>query len=72
MTTAAIITIVILSILLAAAVCTTLLFLWLAYEMTNERDEYKKKYYTQLSKSIETDAESIVDDLLSVYRATKK
>ena len=72
MTAAAIITIVILSILLAAAVCTTLLFLWLAYEMTNERDEYKKKYYTQLSKNIETDAESIVDDFLSVYRATKK
>jgi len=72
MTAAAIITIVILSILLAAAVFTTLLFLYLAYEKTNERDEYKKKYYAQLSKNIESDAEKIVDDLLAVYRASKK
>ena len=72
MTAAAITTIVILSILLAATVCTTLLFLYLAYEMTNERDEYKNKYYAQLSKNIESDAEKIVDDLLAVYRASKK
>lgn len=72
MTAAAIITIVILSILLAAAVFTTLLFLYLAYEMTNERDEYKNKYYAQLGKNIESDAEKIVDDLLAVYRASKK
>nr|DAM98776.1 MAG TPA: hypothetical protein [Caudoviricetes sp.] len=72
MTAAAITTIVILSILLAAAVCTTLLFLYLAYEMTNERDEYKKKYYAQLGKNIESDAEKIVDDLLAVYLASKK
>ena len=72
MTAAAITTIVILSILLAAAVYTTLLFLYLSYKMTNERDEYKKKYYAQLSKNIESDAEKIVDDLLAVYRASKK
>ena len=72
MTAAAITTIVILSILLAAAMFTTLLFLYLAYEITNERDEYKKKYYTQLDKNIESDAEKIVDDLLAVYRASKK
>ena len=72
MTAAAITTIVIRSILLAAAVCTTLLFLYLAYEMTNERDEYKNKYYAQLSKNIESDADKIVDDLLAVYRASKK
>ena len=69
---AAIIAIVILSILLAVAVCTTLLFLYLAYEMTNERDEYKKKYYAQLGKNIQSDAEKIVDDLLAVYRDAKK
>ena len=72
MTAAAITTIVILSILLAAAVCATLLFLYLAYEMTLERDEYKKKYEAQLGKNIEMDAEKIVDDLLAVYRASKK
>lgn len=72
MTAAAITTIVILSILLAAAVCTTLLFLYLAYEMTNERDEYKKKYYTQLGNNLESDAEKIVDGLLAAYRASKK
>jgi len=72
MPAASIITIVILSILLAAAMCSTLLFLYLAYEMTNERDEYKKKYYAQLGKNIESDAEKIVDDLMAVYRASKK
>ena len=72
MTAAVTIAIVILSILLAAAVFTTLLFLYLAYEMTNERDEYKKKYHAQLSKNIEFDAEKIADDLLAMYRASKK
>ena len=72
MTTAAIITIVILSLLLAAAIVATLLFIYIAYLMTEERDEYKKKYEAQLSKNIESDAEKIVDDLLAVYRASKK
>nr|DAV35045.1 MAG TPA: hypothetical protein [Caudoviricetes sp.] len=71
MTFAAIITIVILSLLLAA-ICAALLFAYIAYLMTEERDEYKKKYETQLGKNIETDAEKIVDDLLAVYRASKK
>ena len=72
MTTAAIITIVIISLLLAAAIVATLLFIYIAYLMTEERDEYKKKYEAQLSKNIESDAEKIVDDLLAVYRASKK
>ena len=72
MTLAAIITIVILSILLAAAIGSTLFFLYIAYLMTEERDEYKEKYAKQLSKNIEMDAQSIVDDLLSVYNSTKK
>lgn len=72
MTLAAIITIVILSVLLAAAIGSTLLFLYIAYLMTEERDEYKEKYAKQLSKNMEMDAQSIVDDLLSVYNSTKK
>lgn len=72
MTTAAIITIVILSILLTVAIGATLFFIYIALLMTEERDEYKKKYEAKLSKEIETDAEKIVDDLLAVYRASKK
>lgn len=72
MTLAAIITIVILSVLLAAAIGSTLFFLYIAYLMTEERDEYKEKYAKQLSKNMEMDAQSIVDDLLSVYNSTKK
>lgn len=72
MTLAAIIAIIILSVLLTAAIGTTLFFVYIAYLMTEERDEYKEKYQKQLSKNIKTDAESIVDDLLSVYRAAKK
>ena len=72
MTIAATIAIVILSILLAAAICTTLLFLYIAYLMTEERDEYKKKYEAQLGKNIETDAKAIADDLLAMHRASKK
>lgn len=72
MTFAAIITIVILSVLLAAAIGSTLFFLYIAYLMTEERDEYKEKYTNQLGKNMEMDAQSIVDDLLSVYNSTKK
>ena len=72
MTTAAIITIVILSLLLAAAIIATLMFVYIAYLMTEERDEYKKKYEAQLGKNIETDANKIVDDLLAVYQASSK
>ena len=72
MITAAIITIVILSLLLAAAIIATLIFVYIAYLMTEERDEYKNKYEAQLGKNIETDAEKIVDDLLAVYRASGK
>ena len=72
MTTAAIITIVILSVLLTVAIGATLFFIYIALLMTDERDEYKKKYEAKLSKEIETDAEKIVDDLLAVYRASKK
>lgn len=72
MTLAAIITIVILSVLLAAAIGSTLFFLYIAYLMTEERDEYKNKYTEQLGKNMEKDAQSIVDDLLSVYNSTKK
>lgn len=71
MTLAAIITIVILSVLLAA-IGSTLFFLYIAYLMTEERDEYKEKYAKQLGKNMEMDAQSIVDDLLSVYNSTKK
>ena len=72
MTTAAIITIVILSILLTVAIGAALFFIYIALLMTEERDEYKKKYEAKLSKEIETDAEKIVDDLMAVYRASKK
>ena len=72
MTLAAIITIVILSVLLTAAIGSTLFFLYIAYLMTEERDEYKEKYTKQLGKNMEMDAQSIVDDLLSVYNSTKK
>ena len=72
MTTAAIITIVILSVLLTIAIGATLFFIYIALLMTEERDKYKKKYEAKLSKEIETDAEKIVDDLLAVYRASKK
>lgn len=72
MTLAAIITIVILSVLLTAAIGSTLFFLYIAYLMTEERDEYKEKYAKQLGKNMERDARSIVDDLLSVYNSTKK
>lgn len=72
MTLAAIITIVILSVLLAAAIGSTLFFLYIAYLMTEERDEYKEKYAKQLGKNMEMGAQSIVDDLLSVYNSTKK
>lgn len=72
MTTAAIITIVILSVLLTVAIGATLFFIYIALLMTEERDKYKKKYEAKLSNEIETDAEKIVDDLLAVYRASKK
>ena len=72
MTTTAIIAIVILSILLTIAIGATLFFIYIALLMTEERDEYKKKYEAQLGKNIESDAEKIVDDLLAVYRASKK
>ena len=72
MTFAAIITIVILSVLLTAAIGSTLFFLYIAYLMTEERDEYKEKYTKQLGKNMEKDAQSIVEDLLSVYNSTKK
>nr|DAV05822.1 MAG TPA: Protein melan-A [Caudoviricetes sp.] len=72
MTTAAIITIVILSVLLTVAIGAALFFIYIALLMTEERDEYKKKYEAKLSKNIESDAEKIVDDLLAVYRASKK
>lgn len=72
MTTAAIITIVILSVLLTVAIGAALFFIYIALLMTDERDEYKKKYEAKLSKKIDTDAEKIVDDLLAVYRASKK
>ena len=72
MTTAAIITIVILSVLLTIAIGAALFFIYIALLVTEERDEYKKKYEAKLSKEIETDAEKIVDDLLAVYRASKK
>ena len=72
MTTTAIIAIVILSILLTIAIGATLFFIYIALLMTEERDEYKKKYEAKLSKEIETDAEKIVDDLLAVYRSSKK
>lgn len=72
MTFAAIITIVILSVLLTAAISSTLFFLYIAYLMTEERDKYMEKYAKQLGKNMEMDAQSIVDDLLSVYNSTKK
>lgn len=72
MTTAAIITIVILSVLLTIAIGAALFFIRIALLVTEERDEYKKKYEAKLGKEIETDAEKIVDDLLAVYRASKK
>ena len=72
MTTATIIAIGILSILLTIAIGATLFFIYVALLMTEERDEYKKKYEAQLVKNIESDAEKIVDDLLAVYRASKK
>ena len=72
MTLAAIITIVILSVLLGAAIGSTLFFLYIAYLMTEDRDKYKEKYAKQISKNMEMDAQSIVDDLLSVYNSTKK
>jgi len=48
------------------------MFVYIASLMTEERDEYKKKYEAQLGKNIETDAEKIIDDLLAVYRASSK
>ena len=75
MTLAAIIAIIILSVLLTAAIGTTLFFVYIAYLMTEERDDFKRKYKKALAaKNVawSLDNDDAVSDFLKLYNSIKE
>ena len=75
MTLAAIIAIIILSVLLTAAIGTTLFFVSIAYLMTEERDDFKRKYKKALAaKNVDwsLDNDNAVSDFLKLYNSIKE
>nr|DAK23096.1 MAG TPA: hypothetical protein [Caudoviricetes sp.] len=75
MTLAAIIAIIILSVLLTAAIGTTLFFVYIAYLMTEERDDFKRKYKKALAaKNVDwsLDNDDAVSDFLKLYNSIKE
>lgn len=75
MTTTAIIAIIVLSILLTIAVCAILFFIYIAYLMTEERDDFKRKYQKALAaKNVDwsLDNDNAVSDFLRLYNAIKE
>lgn len=75
MTTTAIITIIVLSILLTIAVCAIFFFIYIAYLMTEERDDFKRKYQKALAaKNVDwsIDNDNAVSDFLRLYNAIKE
>ena len=75
MTLAAIIAIIILSVLLTAAIGTTLFFVYIAYLMTEERDDFKRKYKKALAaKNVDwsLDNDNAVSDFMKLYQSIKE
>ena len=75
MTLAAIIAIIILSVLLTAAIGTTLLFIYIAYLMTEERNSFERKYKKTLAaKNVDwsLDNDNAVSDFLKLYNSIKE
>jgi hypothetical protein len=75
MTLAAIIAIIILSVLLTAAIGTTLFFIYVAYLMTEERDSFERKYKKALaSKNVDwsLNNDNAVSDFLKLYNSIKE
>ena len=75
MTLAAIIAIIILSVLMTAAIGTTLFFVYIAYLMTEERDDFKRKYKKALAaKNVDwsLDNDDAVSDFLKLYNSIKE
>ena len=75
MTTAAIIAIIILSILLTIAIGAILFFVSIAYLMTEERDDFERKYKKVLAaKNVDwsLDNDNAVSDFLKLYNSIKE
>ena len=75
MTTAAIITIIVLSILLTIAICAILFFIYIALLMTEERDDFKRKYQKALAaKNVDwsLDNDHAISNFLRLYNAIKE
>lgn len=75
MTLAAIIAIIILSVLLTAAIGTTLFFVYIAYLMTEERDDFERKYNKALAaKNVDwsLDNDNAVADFMKLYNSIKE
>lgn len=75
MTLAAIIAIIILSVLLTAAIGTTLFFVYIAYLMTEERDDFERKYKKVLAaKNVDwsLDNDNAVADFMKLYNSIKE
>lgn len=75
MTTAAIIAIIVLSILLTIAIGTTIFFIYIAYLMTEERDDFERKYKKALAaKNVDwsLDNDNAVSDFLKLYNSIKE
>ncbi len=75
MTLAAIIAIIILSVLLTVAIGTTLLFVYIAYLMTEERDDFERKYKKALAaKNVDwsLDNDDAVSDFMKLYQSIKE
>ena len=75
MTLAAIIAIIILSVLLTAAIGTTLFFVYIAYLMTEERDDFESKYKKALAaKNVDwsLDNDDAVSDFMKLYQSIKE
>lgn len=75
MTLAAIIAIIILSVLLTAAIGTTLFFVYIAYLMTEERNDFEKKYKKVLAaKNVDwsLDNDNAVADFMKLYNSIKE
>lgn len=75
MTTTAIIAIIVLSILLTIAVCAILFFIYIALLMTEERDDFKRKYQKAVAaKNVDwsPDNDNAVSDFLRLYNAIRE
>lgn len=75
MTPAAIIAIIVLSILLTIAIGAILFFVYIAYLMTEERDDFKRKYQKALAaKNVDwsLDNDNAVSDFLKLYNSIKE